>query len=341
MKGLKEEQALDGISYLIEDEEGFSSTEYKLLKAQEKTLFHICIPVKYNGKIKLYYMMEQYKTMISQMKCIDEGQMQTMMQNLLEEVIQVSKNGFLHSSNMVLEYDKIYIDPDSHAVRLIYLPMMSEPETEEALAMRTCRVVLRMLSEYCSMDGENVSAEYRKIIENLENLIKKQIFSLEELKEQCCFIHVKGATQKSQESKKSSPLGKLTSMLQREIKKDVVSKSIVRQENNKQPIMVLTYMGEDKEAELQIHQEEYVIGKNAETADGVIDFNSAISRMHCKLIYKNKKYFVQDLNSSNGTYLNGKRAAANSLYVISEGDVLKLANCEFRISLRQEEMQSE
>ena len=49
------------------------------------------------------------------------------------------------------------------------------------------------------------------------------------------------------------------------------------------------------------------IGSNPEMVDGVIEFNKTVSRVHCKITCVDNRYYICDMGSSNGTYLNGLR----------------------------------
>lgn len=80
---------------------------------------------------------------------------------------------------------------------------------------------------------------------------------------------------------------------------------------------------------LEIDRGHYVIGKNPEQADGVIDFNNTVSRKHCCIDSFDDHYSVTDLGSSNGTYVNEVRAEADVPVRIDDGDVIRLANCTF------------
>jgi putative nucleotidyltransferase with HDIG domain len=51
--------------------------------------------------------------------------------------------------------------------------------------------------------------------------------------------------------------------------------------------------------------------------------HTAVSRFHCKITSENGQYFVRDLGSTNGTYLNGRRITRERL---SPGDELIIAN---------------
>ena len=57
--------------------------------------------------------------------------------------------------------------------------------------------------------------------------------------------------------------------------------------------------------ELTIDQDEIIIGRDAGN-DIQID-NMAVSREHAKIITGPAYYFIEDLNSTNGTFVNGKK----------------------------------
>src|SRR5262245_54604903 len=63
------------------------------------------------------------------------------------------------------------------------------------------------------------------------------------------------------------------------------------------------------------------IGRDPENR--VILDHTAISRFHCRITSEAGLYFVQDLGSTNGTYLNGRRITRERL---SPGDELIVAN---------------
>ena len=83
--------------------------------------------------------------------------------------------------------------------------------------------------------------------------------------------------------------------------------------------------------ELEITKDEYVIGRKKEMVDGLISFNKAVGRVHCKIVHSAGRYAIIDLNSSNGTYVNRVRIQSNQPYPIKEGDVIRLANSQFRV----------
>ena len=79
---------------------------------------------------------------------------------------------------------------------------------------------------------------------------------------------------------------------------------------------------------------EFVIGRSGEKADFRVD-NPAISSRHVKLTFIGDELFAEDLGSSNHTYVNNVQLAAGPEGRISlkDGDVLKLAEEEFRVCI--------
>src|SRR5438105_11788376 len=60
----------------------------------------------------------------------------------------------------------------------------------------------------------------------------------------------------------------------------------------------------------------------------------AISRQHAQLLCREGGYFVEDLDSSNGTFLNGLRLAAHTLAPISDRDTLQIGPYVFGLRLQ-------
>lgn len=75
---------------------------------------------------------------------------------------------------------------------------------------------------------------------------------------------------------------------------------------------------EIKDCEVQI------IGRMQETADVVLDFSS-VSRVHARLRKENEKFFLSDLNSRNGTWVNGKAMVGIEEVEITPGDEIRFA----------------
>lgn len=77
-------------------------------------------------------------------------------------------------------------------------------------------------------------------------------------------------------------------------------------------------------------KDKMIIGRDASKADYAMPNDSRLSSMHC-MIYKEKKsLYIKDLDSTNGTFVNGKRIKGTGL--LTKGDVLLVGSVEMKIS---------
>lgn len=72
----------------------------------------------------------------------------------------------------------------------------------------------------------------------------------------------------------------------------------------------------------------YIIGKSNLSCDFAVS-SSVVSRVHLRITEEEEGFFVEDLNSTNGTLLNGNSLLPHKPEKIREGDKITLANIEF------------
>jgi len=82
--------------------------------------------------------------------------------------------------------------------------------------------------------------------------------------------------------------------------------------------------------ELKIDQDEIIIGRDSDN-DVQID-NVAVSREHAKIIRGQNYYLIEDLNSTNGTFVNGKKI--NKKY-LKEDDEISIGKHSLQIILEE------
>ncbi len=73
---------------------------------------------------------------------------------------------------------------------------------------------------------------------------------------------------------------------------------------------------------------EFTLGRLESQVDYVIR-NSAVGKVHAQIITKENSYFIKDLNSKNGTCINGVKIDSNEEYKIENNDRITLANNEY------------
>lgn len=67
-----------------------------------------------------------------------------------------------------------------------------------------------------------------------------------------------------------------------------------------------------------------IVGRHCKNSSELSKFQT-ISRKHAQFVYVNNKWFVKDLGSTNGTYLNDIPLEKGKEYEIRDGDTLKLS----------------
>ena len=74
----------------------------------------------------------------------------------------------------------------------------------------------------------------------------------------------------------------------------------------------------------------FYIGSAGEYAD-FVPVAEGVSRIHCCISKKEDRYYLSDLNSTNGTYLNGKEVNPGQERLLSANDEIRICSQEFYI----------
>lgn len=80
--------------------------------------------------------------------------------------------------------------------------------------------------------------------------------------------------------------------------------------------------------EVPISKPSFIIGRMREQVDYAVD-NNTVGKVHAEIVSKNGLYFIKDLNSRNGTYINGERIESNRECQLRNNDRIAFSNTEF------------
>lgn len=72
------------------------------------------------------------------------------------------------------------------------------------------------------------------------------------------------------------------------------------------------------------------VGKMKEQCEALLNAET-VSRMHARLEYRDQMGYLKDLNSRNGTFLNGDRLKPQELRKFTEGDRIAFADIQYRV----------
>ncbi len=118
-----EKRDLYCLSYILQSNQMFFQTGYKVLQSQEKNGFIRCTKIIFNGQDKLVYDVSKYKSLDTLLPAISPDAFISIMKNLLDVIIEVNNNGFMQYSNIEIGFDKVFVDNNNYKVYLIYLPI--------------------------------------------------------------------------------------------------------------------------------------------------------------------------------------------------------------------------
>lgn len=94
---------------------------------------------------------------------------------------------------------------------------------------------------------------------------------------------------------------------------------------------------------LQLHFEEDLLIGRKDEARGILPdidlgrdggYDAGVSRRHAILSYKDDAYYVEDLSSANGTFINGRQLTPQTPMMLSNGDELRCATLLMRVEIK-------
>ena len=74
-----------------------------------------------------------------------------------------------------------------------------------------------------------------------------------------------------------------------------------------------------------------LIGRD-ESANDIVLHDPSVSRMHARIAYRSGAYYVQDLGSSTGTFVDGKRVDRD--VILRGGEQIEIGHCVLRAVVR-------
>lgn len=85
-----------------------------------------------------------------------------------------------------------------------------------------------------------------------------------------------------------------------------------------------------------LHKPEIFMGKKQEGNDIVFSDNKAVSRQHACVFWEQEQYYLMDLGSSNGTFVNGKKLEEKEKILLKDKDNIMLADEKLIFQMERE-----
>ena len=292
-------------AYVLNEECTFLPTEYKVLHAQRDNGFLKCLKTFYNGKVQLFYLTETNVSLKSMLFRLNPDSLLTLVSSLLVTIIDVKNNGFLSCMNIDLSYEHIFVDPKTLKVSLAYIPVGQHLFSDYASFENKLRIsLIKLISEIQQLSSPDTT--------QLKNDLQNGSLSIEDI---------------------AADFGGRTSVNHERDQRRTAQNVKTNHKSAARASMKLISLNPSARVEIAVTKPEFVIGKKASAVDGVVSFNKMISRIHCKITQRQSDFFIEDLQSVNGTYVNGKRLTSHTPTLIKNGDMVSLANSDFQVKI--------
>ena len=224
----------------------------------------------------------------------------------LSKMLMESEEYLLIEENFVFDEDLIFIDEQTHRAECICLPFMGEAGdprlVEEFLkgllcnsrfdTTEDCSYVARLI--ICLNQSDFTLSSLVNTVESCRDVEKR-----EEILKTGSFPKVKPPVPPPSERESAYP-------------------------NFDIPKLVREKTGE----KIEIDKPVFILGKSRAQSDYCID-NGAVSRRHASIVSKNGAFFLVDHDSTNATFINGKRIPANVEVKLANNERIRLADEEF------------
>lgn len=288
---IKEFKRGSNLSYIVKADDLLSTTDYKVLVNHENGCFVKCMKIMYNGMPQLFYLTQGYRPLAGLLHDMEPEKFVVVAMDIFRCLKEVRNNGFLSCRNIDIQLDHIFVDTNTYKVYLIYLPLKESFFDDE----KYCEIELRssLIKLILGMPHVNspVIVRFLTRLQNLSLSVDDSSLTAANRKD-------------SHNSKNGIP------------------------ESEKKLKLITVNLHSNME--FTVDKEEYILGRSLKTADGIIRDNKMVGREHCRIISKNHEFYLEDLKSTNGTFLNQVRLQPGVIRKLQNGDVLRLANVDIR-----------
>lgn len=257
-----------------------------------------------DGRCGLYYLISSRQSLrlVLERKKLEAGELSLLLKTLYQ-ALRSCQEYLLDVNKLLLCPDYIYVDPDSWEPVFCHCPFQEQDMEEELLGLAEY-----LLDHLCRQDQEAVTLAYE-----FYRMAGERNGSLFQMLQDCMEYsgEPKAHLEKQAETVQTSPVE--TTFLA-EKPEDVL---MLCCENSTYP-------------DFRVGEENILIGKKKEAVDVCLKARG-ISRIHAKISREEGVYYLTDLNSTNGTFLNSSRLEVHEKVPIQSGDSIGFAGIRYQV----------
>ncbi len=295
----------------------------------------ICVDTKGYMPLKSY--LESHTLTIKTFKMMLECFLSIMEDSLLY---------YLNWSNYLLSCEHIFISVDIQSIALVYMPIESQVESNPIRAFITQIILLNgkfnteedwnfMILGLNTLNSMSMKANQLEILYEVFQL--RSSIVVEPLIDTT--IYDEGIkNKKSTKYKKNSGLTFIKKVIKE--KSDTYipreentnnGKTILLKESNKGVTLVSK---NTKQPNITLSDRNVVFGRNKKSVDILLK-DPSIGKCHAEIIYEDGRYYIRDLNSLNGTFVNGKKLPSYETKELHSTDNISFAVIEFEVNINE------
>lgn len=289
------------ISFLFQEMDPFFEIGCRILEQEHMDQMLPYKRIQQNGREKLIFQAEgdHIVRLMDEMPKFGEDRRVDLLYEMIYLNKKVEENGFLKKECIWYKYDNIYYDRDKDCIMTAVLPITGE---------------LRYADD---------TKWYDRFEETVEHIVSGV------LDEKAAYAIKVVRMLRAGKMSLEEALGETGRICRK-----ASGKTGVDAHSGQSAVLKLLYSGKGGRYEFLVSNDDFLIGRNEEQADGVIPLalSRAVSRKHCLITRMNQKYFVQDLESVNHTLVNGIMVPPYELMELENNDILSVGDIEFRVT---------
>lgn len=345
-------------AYILKNHDMFYDIGFRVMKNQKSGSIMECHQLKYNGKYKFVFFTDEYTRLSDLLSKADSDHFMVIISNLIRSIEDIQSTGFLNVACIDNRLDHIFVDNRTMSVRLIYLPInIPMNGVKKAEFENDIRAQLLKLIENHSNAESGAFKELKSILRDGNVLSLSEV--ARKLQVSPVAQHIMHTAPEQPNPVQSAPPQPVQQLVQQstyaapqpqqpvQVQPEPVVRTAPVQNVQPQPVYTapqptytapqptapssqLILISDAAKENIVITKNRFLIGKSADKVDGVINGNTAVSRIHCEIVINDLGVItIMDKGSANGTFVNGLRIGTDQYTTLRINDRVKIANEEY------------
>lgn len=294
-----EEKTANEIAVTFNAPEYFSANGYSALANSVQFGFVPCSQTMFDGKIKLIYNVAAFTSLYEMLPYMTPDMFERVSANLINKLQILRNNRYLRCENVYLSTDKIFVNTNTMDVYLVYLPLETNDTTD-----------------YMPMFEKKLREKLDSFVSKYPNLKRVEVPAAPPV------APVAPPPVAPVVAPHAAPVTPAVPPVHN-------IEPVVSVPTSRLSGVSYVFRSNCSSPDIRITSDEFVIGKSQSRVDGVVSGSNLVSRVHCKAILKDGACYIMDLNSLNGTCLNGRRINPGEMYKLVEGVRISIADMDF------------